>query len=140
LATAISITTSQLQIEFDAPEVDRDRDFSLWENDRGQLIGLGALSIAEPIADNLANGRLWFIVHPATRDGGLEAQIIAWAEHRMSEVGKERHGQPKLFTWSLSSQLDRIALIQQHGFVENRHFFNLLPSQCRIRHKAEKNS
>jgi mycothiol synthase len=65
-------------------------------------MGYGELSIAEPIEDNLADGTLWFFVHPIARGGDLDRQIIVWAENRMAEVGRERQGQPKLFTWSRS--------------------------------------
>ncbi len=121
----LSITPAQLQLEIEAPGVDLDRDLQLWENAKGQVIGFGELSIAEPIEDNLADGTLWAIVHPLARGGNLESQIIAWAEHRLGEVAKERQGQPKLFTWSRDSRIDRIAIIKQHGFVEDRHFFFL---------------
>jgi mycothiol synthase len=121
----LSISPAQLQLEIEAPGIDRDRDLSLWENDKGQVIGFGELSIAEPIDNNLADGTMWLIVHPAARGGDLESQIMAWAEHRLGEVARERQGQPKLFTWSRSSSIERIAIIKHHGFVEDRHFFFL---------------
>jgi mycothiol synthase len=120
-----SISTTQLQLAVEAPGVDRERDLSLWEDINGQLIGFGELSIAEPIEHNLADGTLWFIVHPAARGGDLESQIVAWAEKWMGEVGKERQGQPKLFTWSRNSRTERIATIEQHGFKESRQFLFL---------------
>jgi hypothetical protein len=52
----LSISIAQLQTELAAPEIDR---VMLWEDAQGQLIGFGELSIAEPIEDNLADGRLW---------------------------------------------------------------------------------
>jgi mycothiol synthase len=121
----LSISTAQLQLEIEAPGIDLDRDLRLWEDEQGQVIGFGELSIAEPIDNNLADGTLWMIVHPVARGNDLEAQIIAWAEHRIGEVAKDRNGQPKLFTWSRDSRVDRIATIKQHGFVEDRHFFFL---------------
>ena len=121
----LSISTAQLRMEIEAPGVDLDRDLRLWEDAQGQVIGFGELSIAEPIENNLADGTLWMIVHPAARGGDLESQIIAWAEHRMGEVGRERQEQPKLFTWSRDNRIDRIAVIKQHGFVEDRHFLFL---------------
>jgi mycothiol synthase len=118
----LSISIAQLQTELAAPEIDR---VMLWQDAQGQLIGFGELSIAEPIEHNLADGTLWMIVHPAARGGDLESQIMVWAEHRLGEVARERQGQPKLFTWSRSSSIDRIAIIKQHGFVEDRHFLFL---------------
>jgi mycothiol synthase len=121
----LSISTSQLRLSLEAPGIDLDRDLQLWEDAKGQLIGFGELSIAEPIADNLADGTLWLIVHPIARGGDIEAQMIAWAENRLEEVGRERQGQPKLFTWSRNTRVDRIAIINHHGFVESRQFFFL---------------
>jgi mycothiol synthase len=121
----LSISPAQLQLEIEAPGVDLDRDLRLWENDAGQLIGFGELSIDEPNPGNLADGTLWFIVHPIARGGDLDRQIIEWAETRMHDVGKERQGQPKLFTWSRDSRTERIATLHDRGFAENRHFWFL---------------
>jgi mycothiol synthase len=67
-------------------------------------------------------------VHPIARGGDLEAQIIAWAEHRMGEVARERQGQPKLLTWSRDSRIDRIAILKHHGFVAGRQYWFLSQS------------
>jgi mycothiol synthase len=120
-----SVSTAQLQLILEDPGIDRERDLSLWEDVKGQLIGFGELSIDEPTPDNLADGSLWFFVHPNARGGDLEQQILNWAESRMQEVGKQRQGQPKLFTWSRNTRLDRIATIDLHGFSESRQFLFL---------------
>jgi mycothiol synthase len=125
----LSISIAQLQIELTAPEIDR---VMLWQDAQGQLIGFEELSISEPIDNNLADVTLWMIVHPAARGGDLESQIMAWAEHRLGEVARERQGQPKLFTWSRSSSIDRITIIKQHGFVEDRHFLFLSRSLSEV--------
>jgi mycothiol synthase len=79
-------------------------------------------SIEEPSESGLADGTLWFIVHPIARGGDLESKIIAWAEERLRAVGQERNGQPKLFSWSRSSRADRNAILKNNGFREDRHF------------------
>lgn len=121
----LSASIDQLRLTLANPTLDTEKDLRLWENDQGQLIGVNQSWIEEPIGSDLADGGLWFIVHPAARGGDIEAKMIALAESRIREVGQERQAQPKLFTWSLSSQLERIALIKQHGFGESRHFWNL---------------
>ena len=120
-----SISIAQLQLSIEAPGVDQDRDLSLWEDANQRLIGFGELSINEPTPDNLADGNLWFFVHPVARDGNLDRQIIAWAESRMQEVGKAQQGQPKLLTWSRNSRVDRIATLEQYGFEASRQFLFL---------------
>jgi mycothiol synthase len=121
----LSLSIDQLRLALAAPIIDPVKDLRLWENTQGQLIGFSQSWIEEPTGADLADGGLWFIVHPTARGGDIEANMIALAESRIREVGKERQAQPKLFTWSLSSQIERIALIKQHGFVESRHFWNL---------------
>jgi mycothiol synthase len=121
----LSISIEQLRLTLENPIVDPVNDLRLWEDTQGQLIGFSQSWIEEPTGTDLADGGLWFIVHPIARGGDIEAKMIALAESRIREVAQERQGQPKLFTWSISSQIERIALIKQHGFVESRHFFNL---------------
>jgi mycothiol synthase len=121
----LSLSIDQLRLTLANPTFDLEKDLRLWENDQGKLIGVSQSWVEEPIGTDLADGGLWFIVHPIARGGDVEAKMIALAESRIREVAQERQGQPKLFTWSLSSQLDRIALIKQHGFVESRHFWDL---------------
>ena len=118
----LSVSISQLRRSLADPSIDRDRDLRCWEDTDGKLIGFARVSIEEPTQDNLADGSLWLIVDPIARNGEIEQQAIAWAENRMHEVGRERQGQPKLFTWSRSSQTQHIATIEHHGFVESRQF------------------
>jgi mycothiol synthase len=121
----LSVSIDRLRVALAAPTIDPAKDLRLWEDAQGQLIGLSLSWLEEPTETDLADGGLWFIVHPNARGGDIEAKMIALAELRIRAVGQERQAQPKLFTWSLSSQIERIALITQHGFVESRHFFNL---------------
>ncbi len=123
-----SISLDRLRLELENPSVDRVRDLALWENVQGRLIGFGQVDILEASTDNLADGNLWFFVHPTARNGDLERQILTWAEHRMQDVGRERQGQPKLFTWSRNTRLDRVATIEQHGFTKSRQFWFLTQS------------
>ncbi len=122
------VSIEQLRLSITNPAIDRDRDLRLWEDAQGKLIGFGELSIDEPIENNLADGTLWFFVHPIARNSDLDSQIIAWAENRMGEVGRERQGQPKLFTWSRNNRTERIATIEHHGFVEGRQYWFLSQS------------
>jgi mycothiol synthase len=121
----LSVSIDRLRVALAAPTIDPAKDLRLWEDAQGQLIGLSLSWLEEPTETDLADGGLWFIVHPNARGGDIEAKMIALAELRIRAVGQERQAQPKLFTWSLSSQIDRIALIKQHGFGESRHFWNL---------------
>jgi mycothiol synthase len=118
----LSISVEQLRLELQEPGIDQHQDVMLWEDADQQLVGYGEIFIEEPSEDSLADGRLWFIVHPIARGGDLESKIIAWAEARLRAVGQERQGKPKLFTWSRSSRTDRNTILKDHGFAEDRHF------------------
>jgi mycothiol synthase len=120
-----STSIAQLRQSLEAPSLDRNRDLRLWKNDQGQLMGFGQVWVMEPTEDDLADGWIKFIVHPNARRGDLAQQIITWAEERMSEVGRERHGQPKLMASIRNSRADRIAILKDRGFVENRHLLCL---------------
>jgi mycothiol synthase len=121
----LSVSTDRLRLELADPTIDLARGLSLWEDPNGQLMGFGELSIDEPNPGNPADGTLWFVVHPIARGGDLDRQIIEWAEARMKEVGRERQGQLKLFTWSRDSRKERMATLHDRGFTENRYFWFL---------------
>lgn len=120
-----SIPISQLQLPSSNSEEEiRQRDLRLWEDAQGRLIGFGKVWIREPTADNVA-GLMWFCVHPLARGGDIERQIITWAEERIGEVGREHQVLPKLAVGSRSTQADRIAILKDAGFTEDRHLVYL---------------
>ena len=124
----VSVSTDRLRLEIEAPGIDLDRDLRLWEDTEGKVSGFGKLSISEPTENSLVEGTLGMIVHPICRNGDLDSQIIAWAEHRMNEVGQERQRQPKLLAWCRNSRVDRIAMLEQHSFSEGRQYWYLSQS------------
>jgi mycothiol synthase len=86
----LSISIEQLRLALANPIVDPVKDLRLWENAQGQLIGFSQSWIEEPTGADLADGGLWFIVHPIARGGDIEAKMIALAESRIREVAQER--------------------------------------------------
>ncbi|MGJ3252924.1 MAG: GNAT family N-acetyltransferase [Elainellaceae cyanobacterium] len=116
-------TVADLQMEFSAPHVNPDRDLRLWENSNGDLIAFGQLWI--PTEAHPVDGYLWFRVHPDSRNQGLEADVIAWGESRMREVGRERNAPAQLRASSRDSQSERIKLFKAHGFQVDRRFLTL---------------
>jgi mycothiol synthase len=117
------MSAAELGLELGMPSVDQGRDLRLWEDADGRLLGYGRLLIAE--SDQGLGGRLWLRVDPAARGQDLEPQIIAWAEERMREVGRERGKPAALRSGAVAGQADRIALLERHGFVSERYFFTM---------------
>lgn len=114
-----------LRVELASPRLDPQRDLRLWEDGDGRLIGFGQLWIGDPNPEEpVADGSLYMRVHPQAR-GALDDEIIAWAEARVAEVGRER-GQPALVR---SGAADHYAvqheLLQRHGYQVARYFFTM---------------
>jgi mycothiol synthase len=117
------ITVGELREEFSAPTLDPDRDIRLWEDSDGALIGLGQFWI--PATGDPVDGYLWFKVHPDQRDGMIEAEIIAWGEERMREVGRERNVRLELRAGARTDRPEMIVLLERHGFTVSRYFLRM---------------
>ncbi len=116
-------SVDELRTEFASPSLDKERDLRLWEDGDGKLIGFGELWIPE--SRDEADAWLWFKVHPEERGRDIEAQIISWGEERMREVGQERGKPAKLRAGARDSDVERIALLEKHGFTVARYFFRM---------------
>jgi mycothiol synthase len=116
-------SVSELRLEIDNPSTDKERDIRLWQDADGGLIGVGQMSIP-PSGDN-DDGYLWFSVHPESRGGNLEKQIVAWGEQRMREVASERGVRVRLRVAFRDTQTDRIALLESCGYASDRYFFRM---------------
>lgn len=116
-------SVSELRLELDNPSTDKERDIRLWEDAEGKLIVVGQMWIP-PSGDN-NDGYLWFSVHPESRGGHLEKQILAWGEQRMREVAAERGVCVRLRVGSRDTQSDRMALLESCGYRSDRYFFRM---------------
>lgn len=116
-------SAADLKLEVTAPRVDQMRDIRLWEAGNGKLIGFSHLWIPE--SANPLDGYVWFRVHPEMRGQGIESDVLAWAEKRMREIGRERGVTVQLRASSRDSLYDQIALFKQSGLEVDRQFFTL---------------
>jgi mycothiol synthase len=114
---------AELRDELSDPTFDPARDIGLWEDADGMLVGYGQLSIP-PSGDDLA-GFLWFRAHPSVRGSGLEAEIFTWAAERVRDLARQRGLKARLRTGSVATAAERIALIEQHGFMPVRYFVHM---------------
>lgn len=117
-------STAELQLDVTYPGCNPVRDIRLWQNTAGELIAFGQVWTPAETTDS-TDSFLWFRVHPAMRDRGLENEIIAWSESRTREVSKERGLVAKLSVGCRDYQSDRIALFEKHEFVYERCFLRM---------------
>jgi len=113
----------EMRVALAAPGGDPARDLSLWEDDDGQLLGLGRLILTPDNAD--IEGRFWFHIHPAARGAALDGRIIAWGEGRAREAGRERSQVARLLTFARADKAARIATLGAHGFERVRYFYTM---------------
>lgn len=117
------ISVGELRMEFSSPSFDPARDVGLWQDGEGRLVGFGQLWV--PRAGEQQDVSLWFKVHPDSRGGDLETEIIAWGLGRAREIERER-GVPVSFrSGARDIDTDRQALLERHGFSVVRHFLRL---------------
>jgi len=118
------ISVEELRDEFDAPSLDKARDLRLWHDADGTLIGFGQMWI--PSSAEVADGSLWFRVHPEARGNGLEDQIVEWGAERIAEVGQERGKPAQLRAGARSTNGERIAVLERNGFTIARYFLRMV--------------
>ncbi len=114
------VSISELQQELNDPDLDKERDIRIWEDEDSNLIGFGNLSIKESV-----DGYLSFRVHPTFRGEGIEQEIISWGEQRMQEVATDTSGYVKLRSSSRDTQTQRMELLESCGFIPKRYFFEM---------------
>lgn len=118
-------SVTELKHEFQDPNLDKQKDICLWQDDTGRLIGYGEIAI--PKSAEELQGDLWFRIHPVVRDSNLGKQIIAWGEQRLREVAQQRDLQQcKLLSGCRDKQLDQIKLFETNGFRPERYFFRMV--------------
>lgn len=122
-------TITGLQLEFTAPNCDASRDLRLWQDHTGQLIAFGQLWMPSEFTEQV-DGFLWFRVHPAVRQHGLEHEVIAWAEERIQQVAQVWNLPVRLSVSCQDHQADRIALFEQKGFAYERGSFQMVRSMA----------
>ncbi|HEY9663979.1 MAG TPA: GNAT family N-acetyltransferase, partial [Allocoleopsis sp.] len=113
-----------LQFEFSHPKFDPTQDLRLWQDCNGQLLAFAQLWIPDESV-SVADGHLWFSVHPTHRNQGLESEVIAWAETRLRQVAQLRGLPAQLMVGCRDYQRDRIALFEKHQFSYERCFLRM---------------
>jgi len=113
-------TADELRMEFSLPRFDPVRHLRLWEDADSQLIGFGQLWIHEDAVE--PDSFLWYRVRPDLCDGDLDELIIAWGEEQTRTIVQERGVQLRLRTTTITTELERIAVLEHNGFGIDRYF------------------
>ncbi len=115
-----------LKTGFAEPGFDPTQNVRLWENS-GALVAYADVWTPTQPTEHL-DGFLWFRVHPAERNRGLEAEILAWAETRIREINLTYQLSSKLTVHCRDFQTERITFYEQHGFQYERCFLKMARS------------
>jgi len=103
--------------DFRSPDFDVTRDVALWENAGGEAISYATVWAADEYFE--------FVVHPDYRDGAIEADILAWVERRMRELHQKTGKPVRLQTSAYTTETQRLAVLEVHGFTPERRFFRM---------------
>jgi mycothiol synthase len=116
-------SVAELQIDLDNPMIDPTRDLALWEDDRGQLIALGALWM-QPV-DQLIEAQFWMRIHPEMRGIGLERDVIDWGTERLRELAIARKLPARLRLSTRDDNAYLISTFNHNGCQFDRSFFDM---------------
>lgn len=117
-------SVAELEMQLEQPFFDKSKDVRLWEDDRGNLVGFGQISMPEPKQE--IDGFLYFYVHPKAQQKKLENTIIRWSEQRMREVRKQTRLPVKLRSTSRDDLTNRMAVLEEHQFTVDRAFLTMV--------------
>lgn len=113
----------ELRERMTQPTFDPFEHQRLWQTTTGQIIGWGSLWV--PLNDSDREGHWGFKVRPSYRQQGLEAEMLAWAEDRLRQMGQQRGAIMQLRASSRDCQTDRLRFLTEHGFMVDREFYQM---------------
>ena len=119
-------TMEDRQRDFEDPATNYPTDTWLAFTDGGSLAALGWI-FAPQVGDQEYVAFLWLEVHPSHRGRGLESYVLNWLEARSRQILATRsdHLPHILRSHTPDFLSDRIALLEQHGFVQARSFYRM---------------
>ena len=134
-----------LQLFFESADFE-PRNFRLWRDKQGKLIGFGQLFISEQNEE--IEGYLYFDVHPSYQ-GILASSILEWSNKRLGEVAKSSSITLKLRIRNSSNRYQRRLFLEQQDFKVERQFLTMncslkqdfspsnLPTGFRLQHLSQ---
>lgn len=120
-------SVEELRNEFSDPQIDPTRDLYLWHDSENQLIAFSEVSMRERDEDQpLLDGFLYMRIHPEHRDVALEDAIMAWAEARLNEAGRELGRAVELRSGGPQHYAYHFGILERHGFQQARFYFRMV--------------
>ena len=116
-------SVAELQVELDNPMIDPARDIALWEDDRGQLVALGAVWVHPGDAE--IEAYFWMRIHPHARGAELERDVIDWGTERLREIASARGLPAHLRLGTRDDNAYQIGTLEHNGFQFDRSFFDM---------------
>jgi mycothiol synthase len=118
-------SAAELLIDLNSPILDTTHNLALWEDERGNLAGLGALWIHPGEAEEPIEAFFWLHVHPEARGIELEREIADWGAARLREMASARKLPAQLRLGVRDDNAYKIDLLEHSGFERNRYFFDM---------------
>ncbi len=117
-------SANSLRLEFTEPGFDPLQDLRIWEDGEGRMVAFSQIYIPPEMLDS-ADAYLWFRIHPRERGSFPETDLIAWGERRLRQLARQKNLPARLYTGSREDQHDRLNLLEAHGFIYERAFWDL---------------
>jgi mycothiol synthase len=102
-------TLSDLRKRLTSGVLEKMSSIALWEDAAGKVVACAILAFRSCI--------LYFYVHPRVQGEGIETQILAWGAEQVESWSRAYDEYLFLRSSCSASDTQRIALLEQHGFV-----------------------
>lgn len=123
------ITPDTWRMRLDSPDVDKERDVRMWEDEQGRLVGYATVWVEQPDDQPIAEAHLTMRAHPDVRNIGLEDAMVEWGSERIREVARQRNQTARLLSdlpyRSAEYTAYRQTVLERNGFRPVRYWFKM---------------
>jgi mycothiol synthase len=84
-----NFTPEDLRLEFESPNLSKEKDIRLWWDAEERLVGYGQIWLPVEQNEGEIAGYFYWRVHPELRNNGLEEELFGWAETRVGDLARE---------------------------------------------------
>lgn len=118
-------SVENLQTEFSDPDINKERDLRVWEDESGALIGFAQIWLRKSEEDEVLDGSFYWYVHPDHRNIGLEDTLVQWGLERTREEGRERNLPPRFRSSTRDHNAYGLDVLERNGLEVVRYFFTM---------------
>lgn len=120
------MSVDELRDEITYPGFDPARDLAIWESADRTLIATA--NIWFPPTGDTVDAFVGLYIDPTCRDGVIEGELLAWAERRTREIGREKGLPARLRARTRADRPEQGALLERFGFAPARYFLRMARS------------